>query len=89
MWYMGNRHNLPGIDVMGFGGGGSQTPPPPIPPPPPPPSVGNPTVQQAGLAAAARARAAGGNGFDGTLLTTPGAQPLTSMATTQPKSLLG
>ena len=77
---------------MGFGDSSAPTAVSAPPPPPPPPPAANPAVyadpavQASGTGAKARAAAAKGAGFDGTLMTSPqGAQP----ASTAAKKLLG
>jgi len=66
-------------------------PPPPPPPPPaaPPPTMADASVNQAGASQRARAAAAAGAGFAGTVANVGGAQGLVNQATTAPRSLLG
>lgn len=70
-----------------FGGGDQPSPPPPPPTPASPPTLANPEVTGAAGAARARAAAAFGSGYGGTLLTGPSG--LDTPAPTTPVKLLG
>lgn len=66
--------------------------PPPPPPPPPaaaPPTLADASVSQAGISQRARAAAAAGAGFAGTVANIGGAQGLTQGVSNAPRSLLG
>ncbi len=74
---------------MGFLMGGSSSTPPPPPSPPPaanPATYANSSVQATGAAAKAKAAAASGAGFDGTVMTSPEG---TGSAPTATKQLTG